>query len=255
MPFLTGHSGLRRIVAPTIILSFALFGYSGTALAYGPPVPPPGPPGVGAFGCVLTSQQIAAGAAATLGPLADGELVVTLHVGAFTFRHPVEVTITEPYSPSGSCASDPASAGRGFQIAGGVGVVVGNANDLFWSFPRPVWLTINDPDLAEFQFGEVVPLDSGHASGGGVRTHGPVTLAVDNSSDWLYLVRNVRPYHGRGFDADAMYRARDSGRISAAVAVTAALLPDGRTPPGTGVVLTPGAGQTLTAGGPSTTAK
>jgi hypothetical protein len=253
MPFLRGHRVLRRILLPVITLIVALFGYSGSALAYGPP-PPSVPPGVGAFGCVLTSRDVSS-FGSTIGPLADGALVVTLHIGALRLRHPVDVTITEPYSPSGSCASDPASAGRGFHIVGGVGVVMGNASDLFLRFPGTVWLTITYPGQTRFERGEVVPLGDGGGDAGGIRTHGTVTIAVDNPSDWLYLVRNLRPDQGRGSGADAMHRERDPRLISAAVTVTSALLPHGMAAPGTGVVLAPDTGHALTAGGSSTTAR
>jgi hypothetical protein len=238
MSFLTGHGVVRRTVIPAITAIIILFGYSGAALAYGPPVPPPGPPGVGGFGCVLTSEQVPAFAGATLGPLADGELVVTLHVPAFTFRRPVQVTITEPYSPGGLCDGDPLTGADpgGFQPVGGAGVLITEADVPLWHFPRPVWLTIDDPGLTGFQFGEVVPLDGDHTSAGGPRRHGAVTIGVDNSSDWLYLVSNPRPFRRHGGDAADAAGAHRVTWLGADVTVTALLLPGGRTPPGAGVL-------------------
>jgi hypothetical protein len=246
MSFLTGHGVIRRTVIVAITLIVALFGYTGAALAYGPPVPPPGPPGVGGFGCVLTSELVPALTGATLGPLADGELSVTLHVPPYTFRRPVQVTITEPYSLAGPCGAGPlAAADLRFQPVGGVGVLITVGNEPVWSFPRPVWLTIDDPDISGFQFGEVVPLDGGHSGVGGQRTRGPITFGVDNSSDWLYLVSD--PHRFRGFGGDTA-DAAGARFVQPAATVTALLLPDGRTLPGAGVVLAFGAGHPLTVG-------
>ena len=76
---------LRRAALAMAVVMAASLGSSGIALAaYGPP-PPPGPPGTGGYECILTSQQVPDFAGKTIGPIRDGELLVTLRIRPYTF--------------------------------------------------------------------------------------------------------------------------------------------------------------------------
>jgi hypothetical protein len=238
----------RRLAAVAALSLVPVLAGSGLAMAaYGPPGPP-GPPGTGGYECILTSQIVPDFAGRTIGPIRDGELLVTLHIRPYTFPGPVQVTLTEPYSAGGGCDGGPSistSGLGGFRPIGGVGVLIGLTNEPFGRFPKPVSLTIKDTDLNRFEIGEVAPLDGNHVGSGGLRTHGPVTLSVRSSSDWVFLIKHLTRIHSR----TASRNSRVSRQVPATVAITAALLPRGSVLPGNGVVQYAGNGHALTTRG------
>jgi hypothetical protein len=248
MSFISGRKISQRTAIAVIALIAPVLATCGTATAaYGPPLPPPGPP-IGGYECILTSQLVPDFAARTIGPLRDGELLITLHIRAYSFAGPVQLTITEPYSRSGGCDGGPKISRRGlggFTPIGGVGVLIGLASESYGRFLKPVTLRIKDTDLNSFEIGDVAPLYGNHVGKGGRRTHGTVTLSVDTSSDWVFLVKQLKRVHAHTTSDNS----RDSRQLPAAVTVTATLLPAGRQVPGTGVLVPAGNGHALSTRG------
>ena len=245
---------LRRAALAMAVVMAASLGSSGIALAaYGPPQPP-GPPGTGGYECVLTSQQVPDFAGKTIGPIRDGALLVTVHIPAYTFNGPVQVTLTEPYSAGGGCNGGPGISSRGlggFTPVGAVGILIGLANSPYGRFHKSVTVTIADTELNAFEIGEVAPLNGNHVGPGGRRVHGPVTLSVSSSSDWVFLVKHLTRIHSR----TTSRKSRISRQVSASVAITSALLPRGAVVPGKGVLVPADHGRTLTVRGSAALSK
>jgi len=215
--------------------------------AYGPP-PPPGPPGTGGYECILTSQDVPDFAPRTIGPVRDGDLLVTLHIRAYSFDGPVQVTLTEPYSAGGGCNGAPRISGRdlhGFKPIGGIGVLIGLTNEPYGRFLRPVRLTIADPRLSRAEIGEIAPLYGNRLGARDIRAHGDsVTLYIESSSDWAFLVKRLRGRAHR-LERTTAQRLRRFRQGPAALTVTAALLPRGSALPGNGVLVAAGNGYPL----------
>ncbi len=246
----------QRIATFVGVLLVPLVASSGVALAaYGPPGPP-GPPGTGGYGCVLTSQQVAASTATTIGPIKDGNLLITVHIPAGTFSRPVQVTLTEPFSRggSGACSGGTITGrrGRGRALAGAIGVLIEAGNQIYRFFPRGVTLTITDPSLTGNEIGEVAPLFDDYVGPVEFIAHGDsVTIRLDSSSEWAFLVRQsgrLRPFTTRR-------NSRTTGTDATALTVTAALLPRGSALPGNGVLVAAGNGHTLSTRGSAALAK
>jgi hypothetical protein len=218
---------------------------SGGALAYGPPFPPPGPPGPGAYNCVVTSRQVDPVAGGVIGPLQVGELLVEVRVPAHTFPRPVQVTLTDPYSPSGACQSHPAFRGRAFRgdrLIGGVGILVGLPGVFYGRFPGSVTLSL-EPDINAHEFQSEDIASAGGAlieQVSGARSHRPVTLSADDSPEFFVLVRSQHWLYGHG----VARWLHGSAIVPATEVITAALLPAGSLLPGLGV-LAPGVGGSM----------
>ena len=253
MPFKSGRKLTQRIATGLAAVLLPAVTGSGVALAYGPPFPPPGPPTTGGFECILTSQIVPDFAGKTIGPLRDGDLLVSVHIRAYTFNGPVQVTLTEPYSPGGGCDGGPRIPSRGlggFKPIGGIGVLIGLTNEPYSHFPRPVTLHVRDVDLTRTELGEVEPLNGNRVGHGGPTTHGTVTLALRSSSDWVYLVKHLKRTHAR-----TTARTRPAHSRAEVLTLTGALLPPGASQPGLGVLLPTNSGSTLSFGGATATGR
>jgi hypothetical protein len=126
MSLMFRSTAFRPLAAAVIGVIAMLAAGSGTADAsYGPPVPPVAPV-PGGYLCVVTSQTVGPHGR-LIAPLRLPGMTAGLSITRGTFHAPVQVTITEPYGPDGSCEGRPELRGAGhagYWAVTGIGILV-----------------------------------------------------------------------------------------------------------------------------------
>jgi hypothetical protein len=211
------RSPLRSMTKIVIAVSVLLAFRPDLALAYGSPPSPPGPPGPGGINCVVTSRLAPSYENVTIGPIRIGELLVTLRIPAYTFRSPVQVTITEPFSSGAACQGGPTGnfGFRGYHVLGGIGILIGLGYTGYGTFPHPVRLRIDEVRLHDLRSLELASVTVGRATAvSSRRTRGPFVLSIRRSAEFVVLDRLKPPsrhrparHHRRG-PSDAQNAAR-----------------------------------------------
>jgi hypothetical protein len=237
---------LSMALSTAILVAASAASANAAQAGYGPPLPPPGNPLPGGFTCIVTSQLVPDFETKVIGPLRIGDLILTMRIHPYTFTGPVQITVTEPYSPHGSC--DGGAAGnfgfRHYKVIGGIGISAGLANEPSYGHLRKsIGLKVNEIRIHNLQSLELAQVTGQHATEvSRRRSRGPFKLALKlATSEWIVLVRHHRARHG-GVTARG---AAGPAQLSGSRALMAALLPAGLALPGLGVLEPAGIATTM----------